>query len=80
MAISALLLSGYGVYLGRVHRWNSWDVIAHPRGLLGCIADCLFNPSLHIHTYMVSGLFGVGLLLGYAALHSMVSPAETVHR
>jgi hypothetical protein len=28
---------------------------------------------LHIHTYLVSGLFGVGLLLGYAALRSMTS-------
>ncbi len=73
IVVGTLILSGYGVYLGRVMRWNSWDVIVNPRGLFGCIADCLLNPSLHIHTYMVSGLFGVGLLLGYAALRSMTS-------
>ena len=73
VVISTLVLSGYGVYLGRVMRWNSWDVIVNPRGLFGCIADCLLNPGLHIKTYAVSGLFGIGLLLGYAALRSMIS-------
>ena len=28
------LLSGFGVYLGRVERWNSWDLFVHPIQLL----------------------------------------------
>ena len=28
------LLAGYGVYLGRILRWNSWDLFAHPWQLL----------------------------------------------
>jgi uncharacterized membrane protein len=24
------VLSGYGIYLGRVLRWNSWDLFVHP--------------------------------------------------
>jgi len=71
VAVVALLLSGYGIYLGRVMRWNSWDVIANPRGLFGNIADLLFNPADHLHVYILSGIVSVGLLLGYAALHSM---------
>ena len=71
MAVSAMLLSGYGVYLGRVWRWNSWDVVTNPRGLFGAILDCILNPSLHLHTYAVSGLFGVGLVLGYTTLYSV---------
>ncbi|WP_367391642.1 DUF1361 domain-containing protein [Lewinella sp. LCG006] len=27
-----LLLSGLGIYLGRVLRWNSWDALLRPRG------------------------------------------------
>lgn len=27
-------LTGYGVYLGRVQRWNSWDLFVHPKKLL----------------------------------------------
>ena len=71
VAIGALLLSGYGVYLGRVLRWNSWDVVANPRGLFGSIADFLLNPSQHISVYILSGIISVGLLLGYATLHSV---------
>jgi uncharacterized membrane protein len=71
VAVVSLVLSGYGVYLGRVLRWNSWDIITNPRGLFASIADCLLNPASHVHTYVLSGLFGVALLLGYAVLHSM---------
>ena len=78
VAVIALVLSGYGVYLGRVLRWNSWDVITNPRGLFASIADCILNPSMHVHTYLLSGLFGLAFLLGYAVLHSMTRARATL--
>jgi uncharacterized membrane protein len=72
VAVIALLASGYGVYLGRVQRWNSWDVITSPRGLFASIADMVLNPLQHLHIYALSGLLGVGLLAGYATLYSMM--------
>ena len=69
MAGSALLLSGFGVYLGRVMRWNSWDVVTNPVGLFGSIGDFLLNARVHVHTYLITLLFGMGLTLGYAALY-----------
>ncbi|MFD0860700.1 DUF1361 domain-containing protein [Sungkyunkwania multivorans] len=36
-------LCGYGIYLGRFLRWNSWDVIGHPFELLLSIAESLSN-------------------------------------
>lgn len=30
--LGTLLLSGLGIYLGRVLRWNSWDALLHPQG------------------------------------------------
>jgi uncharacterized membrane protein len=74
VAGGALMLSGFGVYLGRVMRWNSWDVLIDPVGVFGSIADFLTNARLHLHAYEVMFLFGVGLLLGYAALHFLAVP------
>lgn len=68
--VIALLCTGYGIYLGRVQRWNSWDVVTNPSALFSSIADNLFNPLQHLHVYAMSGLFSIALLLGYAALRS----------
>jgi uncharacterized membrane protein len=70
-AISALLLSGYGVYLGRVQRWNSWDLFTHPQSLLAEMAKCLINPLQHLHTYAFTAVMSGTLVLGYAALNAM---------
>jgi uncharacterized membrane protein len=71
VAVVALLASGYGVYLGRVQRWNSWDVVTNPHGLFASIIDTVLNPAQHLQTYALSGLFGTGLVAGYATLHAM---------
>ncbi len=35
------LLAGFGVYLGRFERWNSWDVLGRPAELARGLADAL---------------------------------------
>ena len=76
--VIALLCTGYGIYLGRVQRWNSWDVVTNPSALFSNIADNLFNPLQHLHVYAMSGLFSIALLLGYAALRSTMGMMERV--
>ncbi len=41
----SLLLAGFGVYLGRFERWNSWDLLTNPAGLLGNALVQLTNPT-----------------------------------
>lgn len=65
----ALTLSGFGVYLGRVMRWNSWDVVTDPVALFRSVGHLILNPREHLHTYEVTLLFVVGLSLGYAVLY-----------
>jgi uncharacterized membrane protein len=72
-ASAALLLSGFGIYLGRVLRWNSWDIVTNPRGLLDSVADYVFNPGAYLQIWAISGLCGAGLLLGYVTLHWMTA-------
>ncbi|HET8709135.1 MAG TPA: DUF1361 domain-containing protein [Candidatus Saccharimonadales bacterium] len=39
-----LLLSSFAIYLGRDLRWNSWDVLTNPAGLLFDVSDRLIHP------------------------------------
>ncbi|SKC78761.1 DUF1361 domain-containing protein [Ohtaekwangia koreensis] len=68
ISIGSLLLAGFGIYLGRYLRWNSWDVISSPTHLLHDIATHLLNPFKHPQTYGVTILFSTFLLLGYILL------------
>jgi uncharacterized membrane protein len=68
LVIAAVLLSGFGIYLGRFLRWNSWDTITSPHQLFPQIADRLINPLAHPQTVGVTVVYGVGLFLGYVAL------------
>jgi uncharacterized membrane protein len=43
-ALVVIGLSGYGVYLGRFLRWNSWDVLSNPVGIISDSLGPVFNP------------------------------------
>lgn len=44
---ATLFISSFAIYMGRYQRWNSWDVLAHPFGLLFDVSDRLTNPVEH---------------------------------
>ncbi|GAA4388317.1 DUF1361 domain-containing protein [Hymenobacter koreensis] len=69
--VLALGLSGFGVYLGRYLRWNSWDIVTNPLGLAYDILDRVLNPFSHPRTWGVTLLFGVFLLLGYLTVRQL---------
>lgn len=56
------LLSSYAIYLGRVLRWNTWDALLHPAGLLFDISDNLINPLNHLQSFVVT--FSFLILIG----------------
>lgn len=60
--VGAVSLNGFGVYLGRFLRWNSWDAVLNPRLLLNDVLDRVINPLSHSRTYGVTLMFA-GLLL-----------------
>lgn len=71
VAAFALLLSAFGIYLGRFVRFNSWEVVTDPIPLFADIANRLMNPMAHPRTFAVTILYGVALLLGYMGLHAL---------
>jgi uncharacterized membrane protein len=70
--IVSLLLTGFGIYLGRFLRWNSWDVLTNPGGLFADLADRVLNPMSHPRTVAVTFVFSVALTLGYVALRALM--------
>lgn len=81
---AALLLCGFGIYVGRFLRWNSWDALLHPiaatRMVLGQLAAMDEQP----RTWAVTLVYGAGLLMGYAALRTLArtfgDPREPILR
>ena len=60
-----ILLSSLAIYLGRDLRWNSWDVILNPIGLVLDISDLIFAPLQHGRGYMIISLFLVLISVVY---------------
>lgn len=68
---TALVLSGFGIYLGRYLRWNSWDVLTNPLMLFYDILNRVLHPLAYPRTYGVTVLFSVFLLLGYITVRQL---------
>lgn len=66
-------LAGFGVWLGRFLRWNSWDILANPAGLFRDILQTLTNRYELVKALGMSGLMGAVLLMGYLILYAMLA-------
>jgi uncharacterized membrane protein len=62
---AAIGLGGYGIYLGRVERWNSWDVITNPRSLAYSVKNQVSDPLSNRQSIAVT----VGFALFMAAIY-----------
>lgn len=71
---AVLLLASFAIYLGRVLRWNSWDVIADPGGLILNVSDRIIDPLGHPRALNVTGLFFLLLSTTYYAIWSLLKP------
>lgn len=58
LIITSFILCGYGVYIGRFLRFNSWDAVTNPHILLLTIADHIFQPFIHRGAWAFSICFG----------------------
>jgi len=64
--VAVSFLTGFGIYVGRYLRWNSWDVILHPRALVtDIVGGGLDQPLAQYQPWIFTFLFGALLLSSY---------------
>lgn len=63
---------GFGVYVGRYLRWNSWSIITHPMSLLQECFIRVVNPIDHPRTWLVTIVFAMLIGCGFTWLKNIV--------
>lgn len=66
-----LFLCGFGIYLGRFLRWNSWEIATRPRSFLFLVGEHVLDPSEHPRTWAVTLLIGTLLIIMYALVRGV---------
>lgn len=64
-------LSGFGIYLGRFLRFNSWDVLFKPWALYHGVGHWAANPMSHPTSYAFPVLFATFLFITYLMLYAL---------
>ncbi|WP_178989280.1 DUF1361 domain-containing protein [Winogradskyella schleiferi] len=65
ISISILFLCGFGVYLGRFLRYNSWEIISQPQLLFLDILNIIIAPFQNYEAWLFTLGFGLFLVVGY---------------
>ncbi|AOW21746.1 DUF1361 domain-containing protein [Urechidicola croceus] len=65
VSVSTFFLCGFGIYLGRFLRWNSWDIIQKPFQLVNDIVERVLYPMQHLKTWGVTIGFGLFFTLSF---------------
>ncbi len=68
--VAMFAATSFGTFLGRFLRWNSWDVLHEPLGILQDFADRLVHSPNNTGTYLA--MMFLFLLLSYSVLFSMM--------
>ncbi|MBO6879130.1 DUF1361 domain-containing protein [Winogradskyella sp.] len=72
-----LFLCGFGVYLGRFLRYNSWEIISNPQVLIADVFNILVAPFQHIDAWLFTLGFGTFLAVGYWMFNNFYDSPST---
>lgn len=67
-----LLLSSFAIYLGRDLRWNSWDVLLNPAGILFDVSERVIDPLGHPEAFTTTLIFFIFLAGLYWVMINML--------
>lgn len=65
-SLSLLFIAcGFGIYLGRILRWNSWDVLRNPQELFIDIFNRIMHPLAYVETWIFTLIYAGYIALSY---------------
>jgi len=73
---AVILICSFSIYVGRDLRWNTWDVIANPGGVIVNVSDSL-DPFGNPRAFNVTFLFFILVSLLYWAFWIATHPSRT---
>lgn len=72
MVALILFLCSFAIYLGRELRWNTWDVLFNPAGILFDVSDRIIKPGTYPEMFIVTTIFFVLLAGTYYVVWKLV--------
>ncbi len=76
-SIGVWCLTGLGIYLGRIPRWNSWDLLNRPQALFYDIVQIFRHPQQHPEALALMGLYSCFLILNYGFWKNLNGPTRS---
>lgn len=76
IVLGLFLLCGFGIYLGRFLRWNSWDMLMNPLKVLEDSFDIIVDPFANIQPIGFTLIFSLFLAVSYLTLLVLIRPDE----
>jgi uncharacterized membrane protein len=77
-AVTAIIFaSSFAIYLGRALRWNSWDLITDPGGIILNVSDRVLDPFGYPRALNITGLFFVLLGTIYLSIWLFLRPSNS---
>ncbi|MEO8581725.1 MAG: DUF1361 domain-containing protein [Patescibacteria group bacterium] len=64
-----MYLTSLGIYLGRILRWNTWDVVTHPILIIDDVVSRLLHPLAHFRMHVFVLLLAVTLYVIYRVFY-----------
>lgn len=71
-----MVLSSFGIYIGRFLRWNSWDVFIQPQAVVYSLGHLLQQTENSPNFYLLTGLMLVLLMAGYISFYPVIKTSK----
>ncbi|WP_207512234.1 DUF1361 domain-containing protein [Longitalea luteola] len=66
-----MFLNALGVYMGRYPRFNSWNIITNPLGVVAYLGKMFLHPVQHVYAWGMVACFSVFMTLVYLTLKKL---------